>query len=896
MAAPNSHKDPYWSDLSGRVEAKLDLPKGLLVGIVTRGERSNNDQVSEAGAKTPFQIIPATRQAAIKKYGIDPMLSPENAAEVAGRLLKESIDRNGGDVASAVAEYHGGTNRDNWGPKTRSYVDRVMTGMSAPVEPQAQIESKPLPAQDGMSTFDRVSKQLNKPQESQIANVLAAYQAGKMAPEDAKQFEKDVSAGLVMLPRGASLKPATQAAQPQGAPVLPDGVIDAYAQGKMAPQDKAQLEADIKAGLVRMPAGVQLGASSAVARIPGAQPGAEFSPAAPDPTLLDKAVGVGEAGLQAVTGLIGGTVGMGVGMGSAITGAITDTIKGVPDTGQNDLQAAMSRGAAGLTYSPRTPAGQEYGQATGEVLAPLMGAVGLPGEMAALGMAARPVGMLAQDARAAGSAKVAPAVQRVQQAATGVVDRVRGAQPEPTPTPGTLASGGSAGADMALQRRTNADSLPVPIKLTKGQETRSFEQQRFEQETAKDPYAGAPLRERYAEQNDNILRNFDSMVDQQGGEAPTLRAVGSSVDSALVEQMKRDKTQIRVAYKEAEKAGEMAAPVSLNGVVDYLNANAPDAATAPVLTAVRKWAVKLGIAEERNGELVPAGGERPAFSTLTNEAGPAQGVTLKTAETFRQAINRATDFEPTNIRQATILKDLIDQATEGAGGDLYKQARALRAEFAKDYENRANVAKLVSNKRGMADRQVALEDVFNHTILNSSLDDVTNLSRVLHRSGPEGAQAWKDLKGQTMQWIKDQATKSVATDIRGNQIVSASGLDRALKALDHDGKLDFIFGKQGAQTVRDLNDLVKVVHTSPPGSVNTSNTASVLLAALTEAGATGAITGLPVPVLTGLKALSGHMKNRRLQARVQEALGNKAKGKPDLKSVPKTTESGKPVH
>ena len=64
---PTSYKDPFWSDLATGTEQKLGLPSGLLVSVLTRGERSNADQVSEAGAKTPFQIIPATRQAVLKK-------------------------------------------------------------------------------------------------------------------------------------------------------------------------------------------------------------------------------------------------------------------------------------------------------------------------------------------------------------------------------------------------------------------------------------------------------------------------------------------------------------------------------------------------------------------------------------------------------------------------------------------------------------------------------------------------------------------------------------------------------------------------------------------------------------------------------------------------------------
>lgn len=256
--APNSYKDQFWSDLASNTEQKLGLPGGLLVGVLTRGERSNADQVSEAGARTPFQIIPATRKAAIDKYGIDPYLSPENAAEVSGRLLKDSLERNGGDASLAVAEYVGGTNRANWGPVTRAYVQRVVGGL-----PTGEDAPAPAP-QQGQSTFQRAlaAQQDRTPASTSIANVFKAYEGGQMTPEEAQQFEHDVQAGRMMLPRGAKLKttaaPAPQAA-PGGGAELPDAVVQAYVDGTMPANDRMDLESDVRAGLVKLPAGIELG-------------------------------------------------------------------------------------------------------------------------------------------------------------------------------------------------------------------------------------------------------------------------------------------------------------------------------------------------------------------------------------------------------------------------------------------------------------------------------------------------------------------------------------------------------------------------------------------------------------------------------------------------------------
>ena len=141
---PTSYKDPFWSDLAANTEQKLGLPSGLLVSVLTRGERSNADQVSEAGARTPFQIIPATRKAVLDKYGIDAYLNPQTAAEAAGLLLKESLDRNQGNIVLAAAEYHGGTDPKNWGPRTKAYMQRVSQGVrvdEVPITPDKVLRA-----------------------------------------------------------------------------------------------------------------------------------------------------------------------------------------------------------------------------------------------------------------------------------------------------------------------------------------------------------------------------------------------------------------------------------------------------------------------------------------------------------------------------------------------------------------------------------------------------------------------------------------------------------------------------------------------------------------------------------------------------------------------------------
>jgi len=123
---PESFNDPLYASLDASHEQKLALPVGLLSSIRTAGERSNASATNKFGTSSPYQFIPATRKAILDKYGIDVLLSPENASEGAGLLLQESLKRNKGDVETAVREYHGGTNKENWGPVNNAYAKRVM--------------------------------------------------------------------------------------------------------------------------------------------------------------------------------------------------------------------------------------------------------------------------------------------------------------------------------------------------------------------------------------------------------------------------------------------------------------------------------------------------------------------------------------------------------------------------------------------------------------------------------------------------------------------------------------------------------------------------------------------------------------------------------------------------
>lgn len=579
--------------------------------------------------------------------------------------------------------------------------------------------------------------------------------------------------------------------------------------------------------------------------------------AGPKPTTLgEDIVGTGEAGLTALTGATGGTLGMTGGFLKGIADEMLAGEFGTPEAA-NRIEQKAFEAMQSLTYAPRTPAGQKQTKALGEAAQGLAPIAGLPQEMAMLGQATTQAAK-AIPAQVRSVASEAVAAKVTKAAKTGIEATSNAPQQPPTPGFGGAPSAGAAGVTPATIREAAAAELPVPVKLTKGQATREFGQQRFERETAKVPEAGAPLRERFAQQNEQLQQNFDAFIDSTGAEAPDLRSIGQSVDKALRRRIINDKAKIRKLYKDAEKAGEMEQPTTLGSLVQHLNESAPEAVVSNVLPAVRQKAIQVGAAiEGPDGQLIP------------------QAVSLKDAELLRRSINNVTNAEPTNIRQASIMKGLIDDQTADLGGNLYKKARQARVQYRKDYEDVGLAKRLTNTKKGTEDRAIALEDVLRQTVItpSSSLDSLKHVRNLLTSAGPQGKQAWRELQGGTLQHIKDEALKNVATDQFGNRIISPSQLDRVINQLDRTGKLDFIFGKKQAEQLRLINDVAKDVLTSPPGAINTSNTAGVL-AGMLDIAISGT-SGVPAPVATSFRLITKSLKNSKLRKQVNEALGEK---------------------
>lgn len=591
-------------------------------------------------------------------------------------------------------------------------------------------------------------------------------------------------------------------------------------------------------------------------------------------SLADLLYGAAETALTLGTAATGGLFGT---VGGAITGA-REQIKagrfGTPEAARAISERAVA-GAQQYTYMPRTEAGMEQVQAIGQV-AGLLPPV-LPGAL--------PAGMLSQSVQQAAPIVSATARRGADAVRQGTGQVVAAAKKTPTivreslgldVAPTTQTSRGSAGAaatPMGLQREQTAGSLGV--KLTLGEKERDPSQLAFEKEAVKGPL-GQPLITRAEQNNLSIMQRFDELLDETGAEVAQkgdIALTGNKLIDALSSGYAGAKAKTRAAYENAKTKGELEVPTSITGVADYLNQNIPEATVAPILKVAREKGISLGI-----------------FKQLEDGTLEAQPSTLADVELLRRSINNTIGIDPTNINFGRELKNKIDLSTEGLGGEAYKEARALRKQQAIKYEGRAIVANLLTKVRGRDDPKIEASEAFQKSILNSTPEEITFLRRVLFTSGKDGQQAFRELQGATIDYLRKEAVKSGRTDSQGRAVVDTGAVRKATETLDANGRLDIMLGKKGAQNIRDVNEVLSYINTVPPGTlINNSGTAATLMENLrsnfalggTEMALTAMFTGVPAPVLTslrvGINQIKTNRQNAKLKARINQALNEAEK-------------------
>jgi hypothetical protein len=538
-------------------------------------------------------------------------------------------------------------------------------------------------------------------------------------------------------------------------------------------------------------------------------PGSEKTISLPkaEPSIMDRLSAVLEVPATMATGLVSSAAAVPYGLYKGITSGKMGTPEGV-QIGQREAQAFQERN----TYQPRSETAQDVLGGMARVLGALPPTLGATGSaLTALAPAA------AGQVRAA----VAPAMASTQQRMAALL------APK-----STMMGGGAASADEALVRQQRALSQGIP--LTKGQQLQDFAQQQFESDVVKENTKLAKgLVEFKEQQRKDIQGRFEQLIAQTDADVDVsdFRKVGTTVDAALVKQFEAKKKSVDDAYQKARDAGETKAVVDTTKLDQYLTFVQPEAIAVPQINSIKAKLEALKVA--KNGQ-----------------------VTIDDLENlYKVAGQLSKKGDPSGVFMNDI-KKVINEVTEGTGGDLYRAARAERTDLGKQFENAKRVDALLSTKGSYADRAVRLDDVFSHVVLDGSLEEMQTVTNLLQKGGPEGQKAYAALQGQTIQYLKDQLNKNTSGKL------SYDAFAKTLASLDREGKLDYLFGKKGRETLTELQGTLRDALVDIPGTVNYSNSGNVITRKLNDI-----VKKLPLA-----KDISQMIENQKIRKQVEQSI------------------------
>jgi len=348
-----------------------------------------------------------------------------------------------------------------------------------------------------------------------------------------------------------------------------------------------------------------------------------------------------------------------------------------------------------------------------------------------------------------------------------------------------------------LQRHIEADTLPVPVRLTEGQATGDIVKLSNEQNRrGKDP----ELAQRFNEQNGQLVENIGEIRQRAAPDVYGTKTIENSqgIIDAYKALDETKNTDIRAAYKALEDANGGQFPI--DGATIAKNAEA-------------------ALGKKLKTEFLPPSIARQLERFKTEPMTFEQFEAMRTnlASEIRKA-ERSGDGNAAQassiVRQA--LEDLPLQGGASALKPLADKARTLA-------KTRFDLLKKDPAYKAAVDDAVAADKYLDKFVVNGVNKNVQTMVNNLGRN----SEAHQHMAAGTINWLKDKAG---IVDETGN--FSQAGYNKALKRLDDVKNVQEIFNPETASQLKTLGNVARYTQAQPRGAfVNNSNT---LVSALAE--------------------------------------------------------------
>lgn len=351
---------------------------------------------------------------------------------------------------------------------------------------------------------------------------------------------------------------------------------------------------------------------------------------------------------------------------------------------------------------------------------------------------------------------------------------------------------------------TAAEFKALGIEPTKGQLTRNFGDFAFERETAKSITEGAPIRERFAQQNRQLLKALDDVKTGTGGQGDDAFKVGQTTKTALRAKNAAAENTVRQAYRDA-RAAAGDTPVPFDKLTAELEEAGDYVGLVPQLDVVKRRLARYGV--------------------LDPEGKPIGGMTVERAELLRREISDLRGNDPTQQMVMDRLKRALDDdVTAAVGDDTFGAARKAASERFSEFVNK----KTAGIVRKLVDDGVADEDVITGVVQRWKFADLKRVKNSLTTGNTrQGAAAWVDMRAGVVKWLADQSTAGRAMNELGDPVFSGANMAKAMEKIGMP-KLRLLFSEDELRQLNQIRRIGERITSAPPGSVNYSGTSAAL--------------------------------------------------------------------
>lgn len=355
----------------------------------------------------------------------------------------------------------------------------------------------------------------------------------------------------------------------------------------------------------------------------------------------------------------------------------------------------------------------------------------------------------------------------------------------------------------AVARKAVLDQ--VGIKGTKAQVSGNAQQWQKEAELAKIQNVGAPLREKFIEDNKQLASLLESANSRTGGKATDQYGAMQSALSSVNSQLDQNKQFINAAYDAAKKAPGNDVIIDGRGFAnDAFTALENNYAASSLPPSVQK--IIKDVAE--NPDKFTLGKSEELVKILNREYKSSLQMGQPTSATYSIGLVR----DALNGRQAEAMQGLLSSGNDAA--KAYQFARQANQFNASQIEG---MPLLQDARKG-----VEPDKLFNQHILNGNVNELARTVDLLNNVNP---QAVSDIKQQVLEYIANKAIKQ-------NGQFSPAGMKRALDGIG-DRRLSTLFEPDELKNIKNIGKAGEYLVSQPAHSyVNNSNTASASINSL----------------------------------------------------------------